>query len=120
MSFGETLRLLRERHGWDQQTLAQHAGIDASVVSRLERGLQTDFKVSVLITLARTLTVSLDTLLDHPATPPSPLITELELVLPDLARLSPAHQRQVAAIVRSYLSTLPDHGAPDRSSHDGI
>ena len=66
------------------------------------------------ITRARTLTVSLDTVRDYPATPPPPLIAELTLVLPDLARLSPAHQRQVAAIVRSYLSTLPDHGAPDQ------
>lgn len=113
MSFGTTLRLLRERHGWDQQTLAHHAGIDASVISRLERGLQTDFKVSVLITLARTLSVSLDILLDHPAASPPPLIAELELVLPDLARLAPAQQRQVAAILRSYLSTIPAAVAPD-------
>jgi transcriptional regulator with XRE-family HTH domain len=108
MISGETLRTLRETKGWDQQTFAQHAGVDASVVSRLERGLQTDLKVSVLVRLAQALGVSLDLLVANSINSRSELIGELEILLPQLQQLSPAHQRQTAAIIRSYLATMPE------------
>jgi transcriptional regulator with XRE-family HTH domain len=108
MISGETLRTLRETKGWDQQTFAQHAGVDASVVSRLERGLQTDLKVSVLIRLAQALEVSLDALVANSTNPPPKLIGELEILLPPLQQISPANQRQIAAVIRSYLETIPE------------
>src|SRR5262245_12483214 len=53
----QALRSLREAKGWDQQTLASAAGVDPSVVSRLERGLQVDLKASVLVGLAYALDI---------------------------------------------------------------
>lgn len=106
---GNVIRSVREAKGWDQLTLAQAAGINPSVVSRLERGLQDDLKASVLVALARALEVPVDSLL-HPSLQqiPNVLTPELVEVLADLARLAPAMQQQVAAILRGYLSTLPE------------
>jgi transcriptional regulator with XRE-family HTH domain len=106
---GNVIRSVREAKGWDQLTLAQAAGINPSVVSRLERGLQDDLRASVLVALARALEVPVDSLL-HPSLrqAPTALTPELVEVLADLARLSPAMQQQVAAILRGYLSTLPE------------
>lgn len=104
---GETLRMLREVRQWDQQTLAHHTGIDPSVISRLERGLQNDLKASVLVKLAQTLEVSIDDLVGITSHQTYEIIGELIALLPLLQQLSPAHQRQVAAILRGYLTTLP-------------
>ena len=65
----ETLRRLREARHWDKQTLAQHAGVDPSVISRLERGLQDDLRASVLIALARVFHTPVDALLAQPHLP---------------------------------------------------
>lgn len=101
-----TLRTLREAQGWDQQTLAQRAGVDPSVISRLERGLQEDLRVSVMVALARALGTSVESLL---AAPPVPLRfgAELTAALTQLDALSRAQQHQVAALLRAYVTTLP-------------
>src|SRR5687768_3834103 len=104
----QALRSLRESKRWDQQTLAHAAGIDPSVVSRLERGLQTDLKASILVALANALDVSVDALLSasgrHIDGTPIP---ELAAVMTELLQLPEPQQRQVAAILRAYLSSLP-------------
>ncbi len=104
----QTLRSMREAKGWDQRTLARAASIDQSVVSRLERGIQGDLKASVLIGLARAFHTSVDSLL-APALrqAQSPLVTELSLVVGELAQLPEAQQRHAAAILRGYVSGLP-------------
>ena len=104
----QVLRALREARGWDQQTLAANAEIDPSVVSRLERGLQHNLRASVLVALADALDTPVDTLLDRAHQRASPVFeAELTAILSQLSRISPAHQRQVAAILQSYLSTIP-------------
>src|SRR5689334_18246305 len=108
----EMLRSLRELRGWAQETLAARANVDRSVISRVERGSQRDLKVSVLVALARALDVPVDRLIVAAETPADAthvqLVTELEVVVDALAPLSTAHQRQVAAILRGYLSALPE------------
>src|SRR5947209_3013957 len=100
----QILKSLREARGWDQQTLAQVAGVDPSVVSRLERQLQDDLKASVLVALARALETPVDALLtaeyrySH-----SELLAELTAVVNEFGRLSEGHQRQIAGMLRSYL-----------------
>jgi transcriptional regulator with XRE-family HTH domain len=109
----QTLRTLREAKGWDQQRLALAAGVDASVISRLERGLQVDLRASVLVNLARGLDISVDALLiDPPQQAQSVLVAELSATLTDIAPLSKTHQRQIAAMLRGYLSVIPDPDAP--------
>ncbi|SAK99402.1 DNA-binding protein [Caballeronia pedi] len=36
--FGATVRELRESHGWTQEQLAEHAGLNRSYVGEIERG----------------------------------------------------------------------------------
>jgi len=105
----QVLRALREARGWDQQTLATNADVDPSVVSRLERGLQQNLRASVLVALAHALDVAVDTLLAaaHQHTSPA-FVAELTAAIHGLMNLSPAQQRQVAAIVQGYVSTLPE------------
>jgi transcriptional regulator with XRE-family HTH domain len=102
------MRMHREAKGWDQLTLARKAGIDPSVVSRLERGLQIDLKASVLIALAQALDISVDMLIpDHPLTT-SEYVTDLTAMVAEVERLPEKYQRQVAALLYGYLSTLPN------------
>lgn len=103
----EILRALREGRGWDQLTLARRAGIDPSVVSRLERGLQDDLRASVLVALSRALHTPVDALLAEPVVPLT-LSAELAAAIADLGHLSLSQQRQVAALLRAYLNHLPD------------
>jgi transcriptional regulator with XRE-family HTH domain len=105
----KTLRTLREAKGWNQQALAEAAGIDPSVISRLERGLQSDLRASVLIALADALSTPVDTLLTPPHKHTTPTaLAELVAVIYDIQRLSDARQRQVAAILRAYLAMMPE------------
>jgi transcriptional regulator with XRE-family HTH domain len=105
----QVLRSLRESRGWDQLTLATAADVDPSVVSRLERGLQQDLKASILVALARALETPVDALLIASAQhAPPPLVAELGAVMTELGALPPLQQRQVAAIVRAYLSAMPE------------
>ncbi|NTV62023.1 MAG: helix-turn-helix transcriptional regulator [Oscillochloris sp.] len=108
---GQILRALRERHNWDQSALARHAEVDQSVISRLENGRQSDVKLSVVVALAHALGVRIDTLVIS-STPPAeekPLLAgELGAVIDVISSLSQSHQRQVAAILRGYLSAMPE------------
>ncbi len=101
---GAALRRLREVRGWDQSALARRAGISQSVVSRLERGLQDNLDAAVLIALARTLGIAVDALLVASTQPDqAPLVGELAVIVPELARLPEGDQRRVAAILQAYV-----------------
>ena len=107
----DMLRSLREVRGWDQTTLAARAGIDRSIISRLERGSQQDLKVSILVAIANARESTVDALVVRPesmSTDPLPLVAELAAVVDALAPLPQAHQQRVAAILRGYLSVASD------------
>lgn len=105
----KVLRALREAKGWDQQTLALHAGIDPSVVSRLERGLQVDLRASVLVALAHALALPVDAILAAPYQHSDPGFgAELTVAIAALTSLSTGQQRQVAALLRAYMSVVPE------------
>lgn len=104
----QALRLIREAKGWDQLTLARAAGVDPSVISRLERGIQGDLRASVLVSLARALHTSVDSLLAAPhQQTPSAVVLELAAVIEELPQLPVVYQRHVAALLRAYLAALP-------------
>jgi transcriptional regulator with XRE-family HTH domain len=60
---GRRLRQAREAHGWSVRELARRAGLDASIVSRLETGAQAQASSKTLKILAETLAISADYLL---------------------------------------------------------
>ncbi|MFT4067799.1 helix-turn-helix domain-containing protein [Paraburkholderia sp.] len=60
--FGAAVRALREAHGWSQEQLAEHAGLNRSYVGEIERGSV----IASIVTaekLARALDVPISTLL---------------------------------------------------------
>lgn len=104
---GPVLRELRLGRGWDQKQLAIAAGINPSVVSRLERGMQRDVAASVLIALAQVLAVPVDALLKVPHHERSQVLAEVTAAVADLSTLSEGYQRQGAAILRAFIATIP-------------
>ena len=105
---GEKLKSLRQMRGLDRRALARAAGVDPSVVSRLERGLQQDVRGSVLVGLAGALDVPVDALLmvSHDAAPGN-IVPELAATMNELAHLPEDRQRQLAALLQAYLATTP-------------
>jgi len=106
---GQRLRALRHAKGWDQKTLAQQASVDPSVVSRLERGLQENITVAVLIGLAQSLDTSAEALLAPYRRPVEGELThELGVEVAELQTLPTEQQHVVAAILRAYVSAVSD------------
>ncbi len=61
--------------------------------------------MGVLVALAGALATSVDTLLiAPPQREPASLVSELDIVFPELARLSEADQRRVAALLKTYIA----------------
>src|SRR5689334_8077888 len=85
---------LRLQRKWDQKQLAQAAGVAQSVISRLEQGLQADFKISVIAAVAKALGVSVDSLLALPYQPDTgDVVIELREVVNEISNLPPVIQR---------------------------
>lgn len=106
---GRRITTLREQRGWTQAQLAEAAGVTPSVISRLERNLQADFKLGVVVAVADALGVSLDALLGRQVEieAAGTLVVDLRSVLADLSTYPPAVQQHVAEIMRAYLDGLP-------------
>lgn len=102
------LRALRIAKGWNQKQLAHVANVDASIISRLERGIQNDLKVSVLVALATALETSVSNLLIGQVATEQKDVASLRALLDKLAELPKEYQEQVAAILRAYISTMPN------------
>ena len=106
---GEKLAELRRLRGLGQRQLAEIAKVDASVISRLERNLQTDCMVSILMAISSVLGVTTDELLrNSQQTSNQSLVPELQAVNNTLSRQPEKTQRQAAGILRGYLSTLSE------------
>lgn len=105
---GKKIASLRQNRGWDQKELAAIVGVVPSVISRLESEAQSDYKLSVVARVARALGVSVDSLLDGTQQDSviQLLIPELQEVIQHVASKSVSAQRQVAGILRGYLSTI--------------
>ena len=106
---GTKITELRKLNGWDQFELAAAAHIAPSVVSRLERNLQADFKLSVVEAVAAALHVSIDSLLEPSAgSETENVAAELEAAIVQLRTRSSRIQRHVAGMIRGYLSVLDE------------
>jgi transcriptional regulator with XRE-family HTH domain len=111
---GSKIKALREAKKLDQYELAKAAGVVPSVISRLERNLQGDFKLSVIVSVARVLGVNIDSLLYESTLKSVTLEPELQIVINEVATLSTNIQKQVAGILRGYLLTL-DNNVSDQN-----
>lgn len=101
----ELLVELRRNKGWNQKQLADVAGIDPSIVSRLERGIQQDLKVSVLIAICNALDVSTDQLLGIEKE--VYLEPEIQALANDISHLTPEFRTQLIEIIRTYITNIP-------------
>ena len=84
-TIGERLTVIRRRRGISQRQLAKHADMSATVLNRLERGLQC-VTAERIATLARLLETSTDYLLG------------LTIDDPDATRLPPWTRRQCGPV----------------------
>jgi len=101
------IRSLRKQKGWEQKDLAASAKINPAVISRLERGNQNDFKISVIVSIAAALSVPIDNLLqeEYQFSPPT-LSPELQSAISHL-NTHPTHvQNRIAGMIEGYLSAL--------------
>lgn len=75
MALGERIKQRRAHRGWSQGELARQAGIDPSLLSRIESGATDDPRMFTLMALARALQCSIDHLIgfydDIPAPHPA-------------------------------------------------
>lgn len=67
MPLGDRLRELRREKGLTQQQLAEKARVTLSIITKLERGANSDPRWSTVQALADALQCSLDDLRDRPA-----------------------------------------------------
>lgn len=106
---GEKILELRKARGWEQQDLADSANVARSVISRMERAIQFNFQVSVLVSIATTLGVSTDSLLlpEYQQVPP-PLVPELQSAVSQLSELTPSIQKLAASVLTRLLNGLDD------------
>lgn len=104
---GQVIKELREMRGWGQRELATKAGINQSVLSRLERNLQDDVMFSVVAALADALGTTIDALSPTPNSSEGIPIPELSVVLDLVVAQREEIQRQIAGVIRGYLSTMP-------------
>jgi transcriptional regulator with XRE-family HTH domain len=105
---GALVRAMREAKGMGQVELAAAAGTSQAVISRLEQGLQSNFKLGPVARVARVLGTTVDALLvSSGQVNTSALEPELAAALAHLAILPPVYQRQLAALIQTYIATVP-------------
>lgn len=63
VAFGKRLREVRREHGMSQDQLADRAGVHATVIGRMERGLR-EPRVTTVLRLAQGLSVQPGTLMN--------------------------------------------------------
>lgn len=105
---GQKIAQMRQQRGWDQYELAKQAGVHPSVISRLERGVQEDARLSVVLAIADALGITVDELLSRTAVEDvvQTMVPELQVILVELQKQPAVIQQQAAGILRGFLSTL--------------
>lgn len=116
---GPRLKLLRQRRGVTLTELAEETGISTSTLSRLEAGLRRP-TLEQLLPLARVHGVTLDELVDAPATG-NPRVHLRPIASGNGATIIPLTRR--AGGIQAYKFVLPtgrDDAEPDLRTHEGF
>ncbi len=91
-----------------QAALAAAAGTSQAVISRLERGLQGNFKLGPVARVARILGTTVDALLIPPGHAAEGILEpELAAAVAKLRHLPSPYQHQLAALLQTYVATRP-------------
>jgi transcriptional regulator with XRE-family HTH domain len=107
---GEKVTALRKQQGLDQLGLAEAANVAQSVISRMERGMQSDYKLSVIVSIARVLGVTVDSLLIQ-SEAIDRLDPEFQAIITILENRDKQTQRIVAKTIRGLLEGLDENGS---------
>lgn len=103
MEFGKKLKMLLEFEGLQQKEFANIINIHASTLSGyINEGKQPDFKL--LKTIASTLGVSIDYLLDYQPDPKSAAVSPKEAAMLEKFRKLPKEKREVLISLLEMLS----------------
>jgi transcriptional regulator with XRE-family HTH domain len=106
---GEKIVELRQKRRWSQSDLSAAAHVDHSVISRLERNLQPDCMLSIIIAIANALGVTVDELLvETEQMTLGKLSPELRAAIHQLAQKGQRIQRQAGLILDGYLASLEE------------
>lgn len=102
----DKLKKLREEHHWTQRQLAELSGVASTVVSRIEKGTQKDCRVSALASIATTLGVTVDSLLeDQSIEKLQGPIPELRILIVQLSNQPEAVQHNAVGVLKGLLSS---------------
>lgn len=104
---GEKVAALRKQQGLDQLGLAEAADVAQSVISRMERGMQSDYKLSVIVAIARVLGVTVDSLLLQ-SEAIDRLDPEFQAVINILESRNKQTQRLAARIIKGMLEGVDE------------
>ncbi|MEM9955029.1 MAG: helix-turn-helix transcriptional regulator [Chloroflexota bacterium] len=105
---GNKIAVLRKQKQMDQTELANQAGIAQSVVSRMERNMQVDYKLSVVIAVANALDVGIEDIVENNIhlTQEDKLEPELKSLLRELPSLDGKSQRIIAKTMKTLIDAL--------------
>ena len=115
---GPRLKLLRQRRDSTLSEIAEETGISISTLSRLEAGLRRP-TLEQLLPLARSYGVTLDDLVDAPATG-DPRVNLRQIAGPDGSTILPLTNRPGG--IQAYKFVLPaghDDAEPELRTHEG-
>lgn len=104
------VKVLRKARGWNQIDLSKHSKVDKSIISRIERGFQADYRVSVVVKLAKSLNVPVDSLIvSEEPRETEEMIPEVADMIYQLKKHDIKVQHQVVTITRAFLSTIEEY-----------
>lgn len=102
------IQRLREQRGWDQKRLASESQVNPSVISRLERGVQQDFKLSVVLAIARALNIDISTIVQQDEYE-TDVVEDLQVAIRRCVIQPHTVQRQIAGMINGLLNVV-EHG----------
>ena len=111
ISFGKTMKEIREQHDWSLEEMAQRLGTTKQALSKYERGERTP-KVTVAAKFADILGMPLEQLigLEEPEPPKdeTPKSEEARILARGIDKLPQAQREQALAVVKAMFAQHPE------------
>ena len=113
ITFGKTMKSIREKNDWTLEEMAQKLGTTKQALSKYERGERTP-KVTVAAKFAEILNVPLETLIGveeieiEPANNNEPKTHEAKILARGIDKLPPKQREQALAVVKAMFAQHPE------------